>query len=123
LARAEQPEERRRDFFLYLDEFQTFATKNLTAMLSKLRKYRVSLVLANQYLDQLDPGIRHAILGNVGTIVSFRVGPIDARILAQELAPEFGASDPTNLPNHEIYVRLMVDGRVTRPFSGEAVRM
>jgi len=123
LARAELPEERRRDFFLYLDEFQTFATKNLTAMLSELRKYRVSLVLANQYLDQLDPDIRHAILGNVGTLVSFRVGPTDARILSQEFAPEFSAADLTSLPNHEIYVRLMVEGTVTRPFSGETVKM
>ena len=123
LARAELPEDRRRDFFLYLDEFQTFATKNLTAMLSELRKYRVSLILANQYLDQLDPEIRHAILGNVGTLISFRVGPTDARILAQEFAPEFEASDLTNLPNHEIYVRLMVDGSVTRPFSGETVKL
>jgi type IV secretory pathway TraG/TraD family ATPase VirD4 len=123
LARAELSEERRRDFFLYLDEFQTFATKNLTAMLSELRKYRVSLVLANQYLDQLDPEIRHAILGNVGTLITFRVGPTDARILAQEFAPEFEASDLTNLPNHEIYVRLMVDGSVSRPFSGETVKL
>jgi len=74
LARAELPEERRRDFFLYLDEFQTFATKNLTAMLSELRKYRVSLILANQYLDQLDPEIRHAIVGNVGTLITFPGG-------------------------------------------------
>ncbi len=123
LARAELPENRRRDFFLYLDEFQTFATKNLTAMLSELRKYRVSLILANQYLDQLDQEIRHAILGNVGTLVSFRVGPTDARILAQEFAPEFEASDLTNLPNHDIYVRLMVDGSVTRPFSGETLKL
>jgi len=123
LARAELPEERRRDFFLYLDEFQTFATKNLTAMLSELRKYRVSLILANQYLDQLDPDIRHAILGNVGTLITFRVGPTDARILAQEFSPEFEASDLTNLPNHEIYVRLMVDGSVTRPFSGDTVKL
>jgi type IV secretory pathway TraG/TraD family ATPase VirD4 len=123
LARAESPEERRRDFFLYLDEFQTFATKNLTAMLSELRKYRVSLILANQYLDQLDPEIRHAILGNVGTLISFRVGPTDARILSQEFAPEFEASDLTSLPNHEIYVRLMVEGSMTRPFSGETVKL
>ena len=123
LARAELPEERRRDFFLYLDEFQTFATKNLTSMLSELRKYRVSLVLANQYLDQLDPEIRHAILGNVGTLITFRVGPTDARILAHEFEPEFEASDLTNLPNHEIYVRLMVEGSMTRPFSGETVKL
>jgi type IV secretory pathway TraG/TraD family ATPase VirD4 len=123
LARAELPEERRRDFFLYLDEFQTFATKNLTAMLSELRKYRVSLILANQYLDQLDPEIRHAILGNVGTLITFRVGPTDARILAHEFEPEFGASDLTNLPNHEIYVRLMVEGSMTRPFSGDTVKL
>jgi type IV secretory pathway TraG/TraD family ATPase VirD4 len=123
LARAESPESSRRDFFLYLDEFQTFATKNLTAMLSELRKYRVSLILANQYLGQLDPEIRHAILGNVGTLVSFRVGPTDARILSREFAPEFSTADLTSLPNHEIYVRLMVDGSIARPFSGEALKM
>jgi hypothetical protein len=92
-------------------------------MLSELRKYRVSLILANQYLDQLDPEIRHAILGNVGTLVSFRVGPTDARILSQEFAPEFEASDLTSLPNHEIYVRLIVEGTVTRPFSGDTVKL
>ena len=92
-------------------------------MLSELRKYRVSLILANQYLDQLDPEIRHAILGNVGTLITFRVGPTDARILAQEFAPEFAANDLTNLPNHEIYVRLMVEGSMTRPFSGETVKL
>lgn len=123
LARAERAEAVRRDFFLYLDEFQTFATKSLTAMLSELRKYRVSLVLANQYLAQLDPEIRQAILGNVGTLVSFRVGPTDARILAREFEPEFTAADLTSLPNHEIYVRLMVEGTVARPFSAEAVKM
>ena len=78
LARADRPEEERRDFHLYLDEFQMFATQSLATMLAELRKYRVPLVLANQYLGQLDPAVRDAVLGNVGTLVCFRVSADDA---------------------------------------------
>jgi hypothetical protein len=90
-------------------------------MLSELRKYGVGMVLAHQYLTQLDPAILDAILGNVGTLALFRVGPADAEVLARELYPFFSPIDLTNLPNHEVYVRLMIDGRVSPPFSAETV--
>lgn len=116
------PEEQRRDFHLYLDEFQSFTTLSLANMLSELRKYRVSLILAHQYLSQLDPEIRDAILGNAGTIVSFRLGVPDAEILAKEFYPEFSVEDLIGLPNYHIYLKLMIDGRVSKPFSAETVK-
>jgi Type IV secretion-system coupling protein DNA-binding domain len=117
LSRSDVPEEERRDFYLYLDEFQTFATMSFVSMLSELRKYRVNLILTNQYLGQLEPEIRDSVLGNVGTLLSFRVGPADAAVLADEFAPEFSAGDLMGLPNRRIYLRLMIDGVVSRPFS------
>jgi type IV secretory pathway TraG/TraD family ATPase VirD4 len=117
LSRADTPEEKRRDFYLYLDEFHNFTTLSLTGMLSELRKYRLNLNLAHQYLAQLDERLLHAILGNVGTIISFRIGPKDAEVIAQEFAPEFTSTDLMNLPNYHIYLKLMIDGRVSSPFS------
>jgi hypothetical protein len=117
LSRANVPESERRDYTLYLDEFHNFTTQSLVLMLSELRKYRLSLVLAHQYLTQLEPAIKDAILGNAGTIIVFRIGAMDAEVLAQEFAPEFSASDFTNLPNYHIYLKLMIDGRISRPFS------
>lgn len=121
LSRADVPETERRDFYCYLDEFPTFTTLSLATMLSELRKYRLNLVLAHQFLGQLDEEIRDAILGNVGTMITFRIGAADAEILEKEFAPEFAATDLVNLPNYSIYLRLMVDGEVTRPFSGETM--
>ncbi|MBI4032558.1 type IV secretion system DNA-binding domain-containing protein [Candidatus Berkelbacteria bacterium] len=122
LSRSDVPEVERRDFFVYLDEFQSFTTLSLATMLSELRKYRVSLVLAHQYLSQLDEPIRDAVLGNVGTMVCFRVGAEDAEFLEREFSPEFSARDLVDLPNYNIYLRLMVAGVVSRPFSGETIR-
>lgn len=119
LARADRPEADRRDFHLYLDEFQMFATESLATMLSELRKYRVALILANQYLGQLDPGVRDAVLGNVGTLMCFRVSAEDAAHLAREMAPVFAPVDLVGLPNYQIYLRLMIDGQVSKPFSAE----
>jgi len=121
LSRAELPVERRRPFFVYLDEFQSFATLSLAGMLSELRKYGVGLILANQYLGQLSPEIRDAVLGNVGTLIAFRVGAADAPLLAREFAPVFGAEDLLSLPNRSIYLKLLVDGVVSRPFSAETI--
>jgi hypothetical protein len=121
LTRADVPEEDRRDFYVYLDEFQSFATLSLSTMLSELRKYRVNLILAHQHLSQLDPQIRDAILGNVGTLISFRLGLADAEILAKEFHPTFAATDLISLPNYEIYLKLMVDGVVSTPFSAETL--
>jgi type IV secretory pathway TraG/TraD family ATPase VirD4 len=122
-SRSDIPEDERRDFWIYLDEFHTVTTLSLANMLSELRKYRAGLVLANQYLAQLDEPIRAAILGNVGTLVTFRLGYADAEILAQEFTPVFEALDLANLPNHEIYLKLMVDGVPSAPFSAETLRL
>ncbi|MDT7540579.1 MAG: hypothetical protein QOE33_483 [Acidobacteriota bacterium] len=121
LSRADRPEEERRDFYLYLDEFHNFTTLSLAVMLSELRKYRLNLILAHQYLAQLDERLLTAILGNVGTIASFRIGPQDAEIIAQEFAPEISATDLVNLPNHHVYLKLMIDGRVSSPFSAKTL--
>jgi GTPase SAR1 family protein len=117
LSRANVPEEERADYTLFLDEFHNFTTQSLVLMLSELRKYRLSLVLAHQYLTQLDPTIKDAILGNVGTIIIFRIGAVDSEVFAQEFAPEFRQSDFTNLPNYHIYLKMMIDGKISSPFS------
>jgi type IV secretory pathway TraG/TraD family ATPase VirD4 len=117
LRRADTPESQRRDFYAYLDEFQTFSTLSLANMLSELRKYRLNLVLAHQFLSQLELPVRDAVFGNVGTTVAFRLGLADAEILEKEFYPDFKATDLVSLPNHRIYLKLMVDGVVTRPFS------
>jgi type IV secretory pathway TraG/TraD family ATPase VirD4 len=116
-TRTDTPSARRRDFFVYVDEFQTFTTLALANMLSELRKYRVGLTLAHQYLNQLEPEIRHAVLGNAGTIVSFRVGAEDAPYLAREFHGRFAERDLLQLPNHHIYLKLMIGGMPSNPFS------
>lgn len=117
LSRSDTSEEGRRPFFLYLDEFHSFSTRAFADMLSELRKYRVGLVLAHQYLAQLDTEIRHAVLGNVGSMLTFRIGPEDARTLKRQYAPEFDGLDLVRLPNHDCYVRLLVRGNSAIPFS------
>lgn len=119
LSRADEQESARRDFYLYLDEFQTFATESLANMLSELRKYHVNLILANQHLAQLEDSVRHSLLGNVGTLFAFRVGPDDARGISREFRDEISAADLMNLPNYHGYVKLMVDGTPTAGFSAE----
>lgn len=116
-SRASQPEETRRPFFIYVDEFQSFTTLAVANMLSELRKYRVGMILAHQYLGQLMPEIGQAVMGNAGTLVAFRLSAQDAGILAAELQPVFRGSDLVSLPNFEVCVRLIVDGEPRRPFS------
>jgi DNA helicase HerA-like ATPase len=116
-SRADISEEQRRPFFIYIDEFQNFTTLSIANMLSELRKFRVGMVLAHQYLHQLDPDIQHAVLGNAGTLISFRLGPEDAAFIAREFAPTFEPLDFMNLPNHDIYIKLMIDGTPSKPFS------
>jgi type IV secretory pathway TraG/TraD family ATPase VirD4 len=122
LARADVPEAERRDFYLYVDEVHSFATLSLAGMLQEARKYGLGLIMANQYLEQLDERIQQAILGNVGTLVAFRVGVRDAKILADEFFPEFSIEDFVNLPAYHIYLRLMIDGVVSRGFSARTLR-
>lgn len=121
LSRAEEPTEKRRPFFLYIDEFQSFTTLAFVNMLTEMRKYGVGLTLAHQHLHQLDPDIRHAVLGNVGTTVSFRVGPEDAVVMAKEFQPTFDVLDLINLPNRHFYLKLMIEGAPSRPFSARSV--
>lgn len=121
LTRVDLPESARRPFFIYIDEFQSFTTLSVANMISELRKFKVGLTLANQHLHQLEPDVRHAVLGNVGTLISFRAGPDDARLLSREFSGYFSAEDFMCLPNRQIYVTLMIDGAPSRPFSAESL--
>lgn len=111
------PEMERRDFYLYVDEFQNFANESFASILSEARKYRLNLVVAHQYIEQLDEKVTPAIFGNVGTIISMRVGAADAEAMETEFAPTFTPEDLVNLAKHQIYLKLMVDGVATPPFS------
>jgi energy-coupling factor transporter ATP-binding protein EcfA2 len=121
-TRADTSPDRRRDFFVYVDEVQSLATLALANMLSELRKYRVGFTIAHQYLQQLSPEIRHAVLGNIGTIVSFRVGMVDAPYLAKEFEDEFDQMDFIRLANYRAYIKLMIDGTPSKPFSAITLR-
>jgi hypothetical protein len=120
MTRAEIPEEERRPFFVTIDEFQSYTTLSVANMISELRKYKVGLTLAHQHLDQLEPEVRDTVLGNVGSLVSFRIGPKDAPLIAKELDP-FQPLDLVNLPTHDIALKLMVDGTTTRAFSARTL--
>ncbi len=96
-------------------------TLAMAEMLSELRKYGVGLVMTHQYLAQLEPAIRHAVLGNAGAIICFRVGPEDAYMFARQFEPVFEPIDLMNLPNRHIYLRLMIDGAPSRPFSAVTI--
>lgn len=120
-SRADTQEPDRQPFLIYVDEFQNFTTLAVANMLAELRKYRVGTVLAHQYLDQIEPEVRYAVIGNAGTLVSFRLGGKDAPHIAREFAPVFRAEDLVGLPNHEIYLRLMIDGAPSRPFSATTI--
>lgn len=117
MARVDIPEETRNDFYLYVDEFQNFATESFANILSEARKYHLNLVLANQYVSQIDERVRDAIFGNAGTLVSFRVGASDAEWLEKEFEPVFTANDIVNLPKFQIYLKLMIDGIAGDAFS------
>jgi len=117
LSRADLSEDKRRPFYLYVDEIHNFITLSFADILSEARKYELNLILAHQYIEQLDEKISAAIFGNVGTLISFRVGAEDAKYLAREFSPVFDESDLINLPNHHIYLKLMIDGQISQPFS------
>jgi len=121
MARARLSEEERKDFFLYIDEFQNFITDSIATILSEARKYRLNLTLAHQYLGQLvqrgDTKIRDAVLGNVGTLIAFRIGVEDAEIIARQLSPVFSEYDVVNIPRFNAYVKLLIDNTASKPFS------
>lgn len=120
-ARADVSSASRRPFLLIVDEFPSFATEAFGELLSEARKYGLALVLAHQYLGQLDERLRASVMGNVGTTLVFRVGGEDAQRLAPEFAPEFSAEDLTRLARYQIALRLAVHGLTTRPFSAETL--
>jgi CxxC-x17-CxxC domain-containing protein len=117
MGRVDMEESERKDFYLYVDEFQNFSTESFANILSEARKYRLNLILANQYIAQLDEVVRDAIFGNVGTIISFRVGAADAEYLEKEFEPVFTMNDIVNLPKYHIYLKLMIDGIAGDAFS------
>ena len=121
-SRQDQPEGTRRPFFLYVDEFHSFTTSAFADMLAELRKYRVGLVLTTQHFAHIEPDVREAILGNVGTLISFRVGATDAALLARQFGEEVPRPrDLVNLANHEVFIKLMVDGVQSKPFSARTL--
>lgn len=117
LSRVDIPDEARKDFYLYIDEFQNFTTDSISTILSEARKYRLDLVVAHQFIKQLKENIRDAIFGNVGSIVSFRIGPDDAEFMKNKFEPVFSVQDLINIDNLNAYVSLLVNGQTTRPFN------
>ncbi len=117
MERVDIAEKDRQDFYLYIDEFQNFATESFANILSEARKYRLALIMAHQYIEQLEEEVASAVFGNVGTIVSYRVGAGDAEKLAVEFAPRFVEEDLVNLPKYNVYLKLMIDGIASDAFS------
>ncbi len=121
MSRADQPENDRVDFYFYVDEFHNFATETFGEILSEARKYRLNLTLANQFLGQLEPAIRKTVFGNVGTLVSFRLGGEDAEIMAQEFNPRFSPRDIINLGVREFCLKMSIHGQIKEAFSGQTL--
>jgi hypothetical protein len=117
MGRADMPEDQRQDFSLYVDEFQNFATDSFATILSEARKYRLSLILANQFMTQLTDQIREAILGNIGTVISGRIGITDAEVLVKKFSPTFDAEDLTRMPNFQTIASVMVQDVPSAAFS------
>jgi len=117
MSRVDTPEEDRRDFFLYVDEFQNFATPDFAVILSEARKYHLSLTVANQFIGQMDEEVKNAVFGNVGTLMSFRVGVTDASYLAREFQPRFNESDLINIERFHGYMKTIVNNEPVEPFS------
>ena len=120
MSRVDTPEQERRDFYLYVDEFQNFATDSFADILSEARKYHLNLIIGHQYIGQLtieSPRVRDSVFGNVGTMVVYRVGAEDAEFLAKEFLPRFDEADLVDLDKYNVYVKLMIDGITSEPFS------
>jgi len=117
MSRADMTEAERSDFSLYVDEFQNFSTDSFASILSEARKYRLNLIVANQFIGQLSNEIRDAVFGNIGTIIAHRMGPEDAEFMVKQFAPVFDASDLLNIPNYHAAMRLMIGGLPSQPFT------
>jgi hypothetical protein len=121
MRRAKMSEQERKDFYLYIDEFQNFTTDSIVTILSEARKYRLNLVLAHQYIPQLTQEIRDAVLGNVGTIAAFRVGANDAEFLEKQFEPEFTRFDLTNISNFNLIIKMLIDNKTSSPFKMQTI--
>ncbi|HCO99195.1 MAG TPA: hypothetical protein DIT56_01130 [Candidatus Moranbacteria bacterium] len=117
LARGDMPEDQRRDFYLYLDEFQNVTTESISQILSEARKYRLCLIIAHQFIGQLKEEISKAVFGNVGSMVALRVGPEDAEFLEKQFEPIFTANDLVNVDNYSGFTRMLVNGELSKPFN------
>jgi hypothetical protein len=117
MARADVPEDERRDFYLYVDEFQNFATDSFASILSEARKFRLNLIVANQFIGQLKDEIRDAVFGNVGSLMCFRVGNDDAEYMAKQFIPLFNQQDLINVENYNSITKILIDSKPSRPFS------
>ncbi|MDP3245250.1 MAG: type IV secretion system DNA-binding domain-containing protein [bacterium] len=126
MARADLPESERHDFYLYIDEFQNFITDSIATILSEARKYRLNLIIAHQYMGQLvtekNTKIRDAVLGNAGTMITFRIGVEDAEVLAKEFAPVFNEYDLINTEQYTAYIKLLIENASSRPFSMQTIK-
>lgn len=121
--RVKIAEKERKPFFIYLDEFHNFTTLSLVNMFSELRKFKVGFIIAHQYLGQLSPKIKDAVLGNIGTVICFRISYADAKYMAQEFFPVFSAHDFISLENFHIYLRLLINGKPSKPFSAKTIQL
>ena len=117
MSRQDVPENQRKDFYLYVDEFQNFATPDFAQILSEARKYRLNLTVANQFISQMEEEVKNAVFGNVGTIISFRVGVNDANYLAREFQPTFSEQDLLNVERFHVYIKTIVNNEPVLPFS------
>ena len=117
MSRTDMPMEQRRDFYLYVDEFQNFATETFADILSEARKYRLNLTVANQFIGQIGEDLKNAVFGNVGTVVAFRVGVTDANYLQHEFSPTFSEADLVNVESPHAYIKTIVHGEPVVPFS------
>lgn len=121
MSRADTPREQRRPFYLYVDEFQNFATDSFAVILSEARKYGLNLFITNQYIAQMPENVADAVFGNVGTLITFRVGAKDAEFLSREFVPVFDPEDLSNLNNYNIYLKMSIDGITSTPFSAQTL--
>ena len=119
--RVKIPEKERKPFFIFIDEFHNYTTLSLVNMFSELRKFGIGFIVAHQYLNQLPVKIKEAVLGNIGTIICFRLSYQDAKYMAQEFYPVFSANDFINLENFHIYLRMMVEGKPCKAFSAKTL--
>jgi len=114
--------DQRKDFYLYVDEFQNFATQDFAQILSEARKYRLNLVVANQFIGQIDDEVKNAVFGNVGSLIAFRVGVSDANFLQHEFTPTFTESDLTNVERYHVFIKTIFNNEPLTPFSMDLTR-